>query len=108
MNYEEMSDEDVVDDKVVAEIIEKAKTNLKNKKIHTLDEMIESVLDDNERDEKARRHWKENNFLITDKEYYRKRANIVEEWKDCKIKLVYSKKKILHVQNQEKNNRHTL
>ena len=89
-----MSDEDVVEDEVIAEIIEKAKTpKTKNKKIHTLDEMIESVLDDNERDEKARRHWKGNNFLITDKEYYRKRANIVEEWKDCKIKLVYSKKK---------------
>ena len=38
-------------------------------------------------------YWKGNNFLLNDKEYYRKRANIVEEWKDCKIKLVYSKKK---------------
>ena len=91
MNYEEMSDEDVVDDKVIAEIFEKAKTpKTENKKIHTLNEMIEPILDNIERDEKARRHWKGHNFLLTDKEYYRKRANIVEEWKDCKIKLVYS------------------
>ena len=36
---------------------------------------------------------KGNNFLLNDKEYYRKRANIVEEWKDCEIELVYSRKK---------------
>ena len=38
-------------------------------------------------------YWKGNNFLLNDKEYYRKRANIVEEWKDCEIELVYSRKK---------------
>ena len=36
-------------------------------------------------------YWKGNNFLLNDKEYYMKRANIVEEWKDCEIELVYSK-----------------
>ena len=32
-----------------------------------------------------------NLVLLTKKEYYRKRANIIEEWKNCKIKLVYTK-----------------
>ena len=31
-----------------------------------------------------------NLVLLTKKEYYRKRANIIEEWKNCKIKLVYT------------------
>jgi len=32
-----------------------------------------------------------NLVLLTKKEYYRKRANIIEEWKNCKIELVYTK-----------------
>ena len=31
-----------------------------------------------------------NLVLLTKKEYYRKRANIIEELKDCEIKLVYT------------------
>ena len=32
-----------------------------------------------------------NLFFLNEKEYYRKRANLIEEWKACKIKLVYNK-----------------
>jgi len=28
--------------------------------------------------------------FLNEREYYRKRANIIEEWKDCEIKLVYT------------------
>ena len=31
-----------------------------------------------------------NLVFLNEREYYRKRANIIEEWKDCKIKLVYT------------------
>ena len=29
-------------------------------------------------------------IFLNEREYYRKRANIIEEWKNCKIKLVYT------------------
>ena len=31
-----------------------------------------------------------NLVFLNEREYYRKRANIIEEWKDCEIKLVYT------------------
>ena len=43
-------------------------------------------------------------MYINQQEYYRKRANIIEELKDCKIKLVYTKKSNFMVKDKPKKN----